>query len=533
MRKNPAWREGFLAFAYGVVRVIGAGIFLYLTYYSLRYSQYMFPGTREFPIDMKDNPAYNILAAGVLFAAVFGLLHLEKKLTERCKLWTERAFLCVSLLWTASCCFWWISALDRQPVADQAFIYGGASYFLEGQYSFLGHGGYCEMYPHQLGLIAFVELLFLVFGPYNYFAYQLMCAGMAVGIVFLGYGLLKEQTDIYAIRIVYCLLMMGCVPMICYTSWVYGEVPSVFFSMLAAWFAVKWENSQSKGWLAGVAAACVMAVMVRKNSMILLIALCLLAALHIICYCRWQIGLTALLTVLCSFLAYQGIYKMYEHRSGYEHHEGLPVNSWIAMGMMEQEGRCGWYNNLGKDVLYSLELDYKATEKVMDAYIEERIETFENNPAYSRWFFKRKILSQWNEPLYQSIYFSAENLGNHSPESGSFLEKLYFTPEVHDRIFDFADIIQFLVYMGMLFYYLFAIRRDTPPLACLLAVTVIGGFFFSILWEAKARYIFPYYVMMYPLAAAGYFGAAQQIRDVWEKILRRMNIAERLTGRRH
>lgn len=522
MRKRPAWTDGVLSFAYGVIRVVGAGIFLYLTYYSLRYSQYMFPGTREFPIDVRDNPVYNILAAGVLFAVVFGLPYLEKKLTERSKFRLERIFLMISLLWMAFCSFWWISSLDRLPEGDQAFVYGGASYFLEGQFSFLGRGGYCEMYPHQLGLIALFELLFLVVGTFNYFAYEAICAAMAVGIIFLGYCLLKELKASFGTKIVYCVLVIGCIPLICYTSWVYGEVPSVFFSMLAAWFAARWENCHKRGCEAGIIMACAMAVLVRKNSTILLVALCLLAAVYLICYRKWQIGMTAILAVICVLFSYEGIYKMYEVRSGFEHNAGLPVNSWIAMGLMEEEGLCGWYNNLGKEVLYSLDMDYKATEDVMDDLIEKRLDVFKSDPAYARWFFKRKILSQWNEPLYQSVYFSGKDMERdeplNPPEPGSFLEGLYCMPEVHDRIFDFADVMQFLVYLGMLFYYLFAVRKDTGPLGYLLAVTIIGGFFFSILWEAKGRYIFPYYVMMYPLAVTGYFGAAQQIRNFGSKV---------------
>lgn len=502
--------------AYGVIGTVGAGIFLYLTYYSLRYSQYMFPGTREFPIDIRDNPAGNILAAGVLFIAVFGLLYLEKKLPERSKFWAERIVLAVSLLWMACCSFWWISSLDRLPEGDQAFVYGGASYFLEGTYSFLGRGGYCEMYPHQLGLIALMELLFLLVGTFNYYAFEIICAVMATGIVLLGYCLLRELAAPFGARMIYCLLMMGCVPLICYTSWVYGEVPSVFFSMLAAWFAVRWENCRKGRYEVGLVIACVMAVLVRKNSMILLVALCLLTAVHLIRYRKWQIGMTAVLAVICVLLSYQGIYRMYEVRSGFEHNAGLPVNSWIAMGLMEQDGLCGWYNNLGKEVLYSLDLDYEATEDAMENFIKERSDVFENDPPYARRFFKQKILSQWNEPLYQSIYFSGKDMERdeplNPPEPGSFLEGLYRIPEVHDRVFHFADTMQFLVYLGMLFYYLFAVRKDTGPLGYLLAVTIIGGFFFSILWEAKARYIFPYYVMMYPLAVMGYFKAAQWIR---------------------
>lgn len=512
--------------AYRVIQVVGAGIFFYLTYYSLRYSQYMFPQTREFPMDVVGVPFYSILAVGGVCAALFLLMLIEKKLTEQSRAQAERTVLTLSLLWIACWCFWWISTLDRIPVGDQAYVYGGASYFLEGNYIFLCEGCYCEMYPHQLGLIAFTELLFMVFGLYNYFAFEIVCAAMAVGIAFLGYCLLREFEVPFGGRILYCLLVMGCVPLICYTSWVYGDVPSIFFAMLAAYFACRWSNCQKKRWLAGVVAASVMAMLVRKNSMILLIALCLLALVHMIYHRRWQVGVMALLTVSCSFLVYQGIYKMYEIRSGVEHSEGLPVNSWIAMGLMEQEGRCGWYNNLAKETLYSLDCDYEATRARMAEYIEERLDVFRADPEYGRWFFKQKILSQWNDPLYQSVYFSAQDLERNPAKPGSFLEGLYCIPEVHNRVFRFADIMQFIVYLGMLFYYLFAVRRDTQPLMHLLAVTIIGGFFFSILWEAKARYIFPYYVMMYPLAVTGYFEAMRNVMAFKSKIDERYRSGE-------
>ena len=36
-----------------------------------------------------------------------------------------------------------------------------------------------------------------------------------------------------------------------------------------------------------------------------------------------------------------------------------------------------------------------------------------------------------------------------------------------------------------------------------LAYTIFGGFLFSMLWEAKARYILPYLIYGLPLAAIG------------------------------
>ena len=71
-----------------------------------------------------------------------------------------------------------------------------------------------------------------------------------------------------------------------------------------------------------------------------------------------------------------------------------------------------------------------------------------------------------------------------------------------------CDRWQMIVYAGMLCYFLLAVRKDSNILQHTLAVTMIGGFLFSIIYEAKARYIFPYYVFMFPYAAMGFRLAA-------------------------
>ena len=43
-----------------VVRLTGAGIFLFLSWYALRYTQYMDPAVGEFPVNIRDSMGQNL-----------------------------------------------------------------------------------------------------------------------------------------------------------------------------------------------------------------------------------------------------------------------------------------------------------------------------------------------------------------------------------------------------------------------------------------------------------------------------------------
>ena len=159
-------------FADWIVRVTGAGIFLVLAWYSFRYTQYMDPLGKEIPVNVPDSMKRNILFLGLAVALMVGLYFLETRLNDRVRRWLVTGFGILTTLWLGGCGLWWITALDRTPVGDQAFIYGGASYFMEGSYFYLEPRGYCNIYPHQLGLIFLTEILFRLVGAYNYFAFH-------------------------------------------------------------------------------------------------------------------------------------------------------------------------------------------------------------------------------------------------------------------------------------------------------------------------------------------------------------------------
>ena len=68
----------------------------------------------------------------------------------------------------------------------------------------------------------------------------------------------------------------------------------------------------------------------------------------------------------------------------------------------------------------------------------------------------------------------------------------------------FLDVLQFWTYAGALFYLIFA-RKDKRFFdSLLLQITVLGGFVFHCVWEAKGQYTISYFVLLLPLAVLGF-----------------------------
>ena len=62
---------------------------------------------------------------------------------------------------------------------------------------------------------------------------------------------------------------------------------------------------------------------------------------------------------------------------------------------------------------------------------------------------------------------------------------------------------QSLIYGGVFLWLLYGFWRKKDLSVLVLMTVIFGGFLFHMLWEAKGRYILPYFVMMLPMAAAG------------------------------
>jgi hypothetical protein len=68
---------------------------------------------------------------------------------------------------------------------------------------------------------------------------------------------------------------------------------------------------------------------------------------------------------------------------------------------------------------------------------------------------------------------------------------------------NFMNIYQLLIYGGVVLALIFMRKKWVKIENYVLLIGVYGGFLFSLIWEAKTRYILPYFIMMIPYAAIG------------------------------
>ena len=147
--------------------------------------------------------------------------------------------------------------------------------------------------------------------------------------------------------------------------------------------------------------------------------------------------------------------------------------------------------------------------------IRDSAQKFLQNPAYAVKFYYRKIVSQWNNPTYECLWISHFENSHDAPLS-PVVQSLY-VGKLHSLFLFFADEYQWILFAGSALG-MFLYRKRFTLEQLVLAVIILGGFFFHILWEAKSRFILVYYILLIPYAAAGYVLALEAARKKAENI---------------
>ena len=498
-----------------------------------------------------DNPLWNLLELagfGLLFC---GCLYLYEKIGEKFR----RGLLVFTLAFVFGLGILLILFGRTVPAADALSVYNAAAEWILGNTDIIHPTvSYLSYYPQQIGLMAFLELLLRLWNltglsaPAWHFIKLVYVCLLCVAIWFQYLSLQYLWPENYK-KISCCYLILVCcnLPMIMYSSFIYGEIPS-FAALSVGWYLLlRLLGSASRGSASpgsvsldsvsrgsasldsssldsvshmlcriiftgfGSILFLTLSVMLRKNSLVPIIAVLLVLLFEALRPGRnGKMRLGLLIMAVCLAVTSVNVLpltqKIYEKKAGNTLSSGVTAMSYLAMGMQESSRGCGWYNGFNIDTYDTAGMDTALANEISRLTIDERLAYFWEHPGYTANFYLHKHLSQWADGTYASRQATLATYGGRS----SFFKEVY-EGSLSGGYIEWCNAWQNVLYLGVLVFCIDSLkkRRESRVADRLYVyvglIAVLGGFLFHTFWEANSRYIFSYSLLLMPYCGAGIY----------------------------
>lgn len=485
----------------GIALVLVSFIAVHAFRYSYAFKDYEQEYLQAY-LDSKGKNFLVLLCVLILFAVLAKIMFLWKAQTKAGKSKLLYVFLgmeCVGCFFVSVI---WVKISHSLPYGDQAEVIAAAQSFLQGDFSSLQAGGYINCYPQQLTLTLILEVLFRIFGNGKYYIFQYLNACFMPLLVFSGFKLTESLFHKKEVCLYYLLLMAGCIQLYLYVPYVYGDVGSIACMLLESWLLVRFCQTDKISFLIGGIGASVVSIMLRKNALIFMIAIIIVLVLYAMQRKKVRFFMGAVGILLSYLLMHMAVTGIYEMRSGIQIGDGVPASAFVAMGLQDEWPGPGWYNNYNKEAYQTCGFDTEMTDEMAKANIYERLVTFKADKSAAYGFLKQKLVTQWSEPTYGSFWLN--DSFEQEPAEGSLVYTI-FSGKIHTLLSHYMNRYQTVIYTFFLISLIamFFTRRKIYEL--ILPMGIVGGLLFSLMWEAKSRYVLPYFIFMIIYAAFGIY----------------------------
>ena len=440
-----------------------------------------------------DNPLWNLLELagfGLLFC---GCLYLYEKIGEKFR----RGLLVFTLTFVFGLGILLILFGRTVPAADALSVYNAAAEWILGNTDIIHPTvSYLSYYPQQIGLMAFLELLLRIWNltglsvPAWHFI-KLVYVCLLCGAVWFQYLSLQYLWPENYKKISCCYLVLVCcnLPMIMYSSFVYGEIPS-FAALSVGWYLLlrllgssspdsSYRDNVSRNDAPSVTAYdyvprmlrqilftgfgsilfLTLSVMLRKNSLIPVIAVLLVLLFEALRPGRnGKMRLGLIIMAVCLAVTSVGILplvqKCYEKKAGNTLSSGVTAMSYLAMGMQEASRGCGWYNGFNIDTYDTAGMDTALANEISRLAIDERLAYFREHPGYTADFYLHKHLSQWADGTYASRQATLATYGGRS----AFFKEVY-EGSLSGGYIEWCNAWQNVLYLGVLVFCIDSLKK--------------------------------------------------------------------------
>ena len=440
-----------------------------------------------------DNPLWNLLELagfGLLFC---GCLYLYEKIGEKFR----RGLLVFTLTFVFGLGILLILFGRTVPAADALSVYNAAAEWILGNTDIIHPTvSYLSYYPQQIGLMAFLELLLRIWNltglsvPAWHFI-KLVYVCLLCGAIWFQYLSLQYLWPENYKKISCCYLVLVCcnLPMIMYSSFVYGEIPSFAALSVGCYLLLRllgsvspdssYRDNVSRNDAPSVTAYdyvprmlrqilftgfgsilfLTLSVMLRKNSLIPVIAVLLVLLFEALRPGRnGKMRLGLLIMAVCLAVTSVGILplvqKCYEKKAGNTLSSGVTAMSYLAMGMQKASRGCGWYNGFNIDTYDTAGMDTAIANEISRLAIDERLTYFREHPGYTADFYLHKHLSQWADGTYASRQATLATYGGRS----AFFKEVY-EGSLSGGYIEWCNAWQNVLYLGVLVFCIDSLKK--------------------------------------------------------------------------
>ena len=455
-----------------------------------------------------DNPLWNLLELagfGLLFC---GCLSLYEKIGEKFR----RGLLVFTLTFVFGLGILLILFGRTVPAADALSVYNAAAEWILGNTDIIHPTvSYLSYYPQQIGLMAFLELLLRIWNltglsvPAWHFI-KLVYVCLLCGAIWFQYLSLQYLWPENYKNISCCYLVLVCcnLPMIMYSSFVYGEIPSFAALSVGCYLLLRllggvspggssrdnvspggsspdssYRNNVSRNDAPSVTAYdyvprmlrqilftgfgsilfLTLSVMLRKNSLIPVIAVLLVLLFEALRPGRnGKMRLGLLIMAVCLAVTSVSVLpltqKIYEKKAGNTLSSGVTAMSYLAMGMQEASRGCGWYNGFNIDTYDTAGMDTAIANEISRLAIDERLTYFREHPGYTADFYLHKHLSQWADGTYASRQATLATYGGRS----AFFKEVY-EGSLSGGYIEWCNAWQNVLYLGVLVFCIDSLKK--------------------------------------------------------------------------
>lgn len=528
MKKNTlAFRNKTVEICSAVAVVLAGLLFSVISVYSVIQT------TRFDP----DNPAVEnvffhndsvITNLALIALTILALLVLIRRNVHISKV-DPRIIVGIMLAVTTAFSFIWIFTARSLSSGETETMLTTAREAAQGKYTkfttpYAGEFSYFQFNPYQLGYIFFAEILFKIFGAdskdillqlFNCFALDFAY----VALVMISSKIFKNKsvTNLTAIALVVCFQPMFI------TTLTNGVLIGLALALWAVFCTIKYMQ-EDKLLFGGLAVLLMtLAVLIKYTYMVVLIAVAIALVLHVIGKFKFIALAVAALMVLCPIGLQMALEQGYASASGTTLGTRVTPTLYAYMGVNEQDNSAlygGWFSFVGVNTLTENNMDEGAADKAAGEKISERREQLSSEGRLWE-FYTSKLMSEINEPSFQSIWVSQVHEHDYAeptvenPEPFPKLAKSVYTgglSRLLDRWFNYYNMIIFFGFVaGMVWI---VVRKKLRPDVIILPAAVFGGILYHTICEAKSQFILPFFVMLIPFAVYGILESTKALSKV-------------------